>query len=120
MRGKLIGALGSCADNVKNLDQLEKTAGALNKITEVADEVNDDGKETAANALGSAAGKAGALAEDAPIGQVTGMVGGERRNGGGEGGGGEKAEWVEGRREREREREREKERERREREGGST
>ena len=76
MRGKLIGALGTCADSVKNLDQLGKTAGALNKITEVSDEVSDDGKETAAGALGSAAGKAGSLAEDAPVGQVTGMAGG--------------------------------------------
>ena len=79
MRGKLIGALGSCADSVKNLDQLEKTAGGLNKITEVADEVSEDSKETAAGALGSAAGKAGALAEEAPVGQVTGMAGGEER-----------------------------------------
>ena len=44
MRGKLINVLGSVADQVNNFDQLDKTAGALNKITEVADEVTEESK----------------------------------------------------------------------------
>ena len=44
MRGKLINVLGNVADLVANYDQLDKTAGALYKVTAVSDEVSDDGK----------------------------------------------------------------------------
>ena len=44
LRGKLIGVLGTVAQQVSNYEQLNLTASALYKVTNVTDEVTIDGK----------------------------------------------------------------------------
>ena len=44
LRGKLIGVLGTVAQQVSNYEQLNLTASALYKVTNVSDEVTIDGK----------------------------------------------------------------------------
>ena len=44
LRGKLIGVLGTVAQQVSNHEQLNLTASALYKVTNVSDEVTIDGK----------------------------------------------------------------------------